>query len=84
MQLYYESGVTLRLKQYKFFAETMDYPAHVIELNCLELVQQTTDAVAKLEQLSTPTELRSVPGLCNDFWRFVPNVAHLTDLLAKS
>lgn len=66
-----------KLKQWCFFAETINYLGHVACPRRLEIVSYTTDAIRKL-QASTPlTELKSFCRLCNVFPRFVPDFARM-------
>lgn len=55
----------------------------VIEPIRLQLSEQNSDAVTKIEHPITETELRSFVALNNDFRRFVTNFAHLAVPLNK-
>lgn len=55
LRLLYKAGVTLDLKKYQLFAETIDYLSLVIRRGRLEHARYTTDAVTKLERPTTQT-----------------------------
>lgn len=57
--LHYEDRVTLKLKKYEFFAETIDYLGHFIRSGLLELAERTIHSVTKLENPTMSTEMRS-------------------------
>lgn len=44
---------------------------------------RTIDAVRKLEHPANLTEIRSILGLCNIFWRFVPKLARVSSRINK-
>lgn len=79
--LLYEAGVKLKLKNCKFVADIIDYLSHVTRPSYLKIAEHRTDAVGKLEQPTTQTELRSFLGLCNVFKRFVSSFARLAAAL---
>lgn len=52
LRILYNTAIALKLKSYKFFAESIDYISQIIRLGRLEHVKNTSEAVAKLERLT--------------------------------
>lgn len=72
LSLFYNAGVTFKLKKCDSFTETINYQGHVIRPRGLEFASHTTDAIRELQPPTSLTELRSFFGLCTVFRRFVP------------
>lgn len=81
LTLLYEAGVTLKVKKYKYFTETIDYLGHIIRPGHPKLALRTTDAVTRLKQPTTLAELRFFLDLYNVFWHFLPNYTRLAAYL---
>lgn len=77
------AGVTLKLKKFTFFMDTIDYLGHVIRLKRLEIANHTAEAIHGLRPPTSLTELRSFLGLFNVSRRFVPKFARLAAPLNK-
>jgi RNase H-like domain found in reverse transcriptase len=80
-------GLSLKLINYHFFKEAVDYLGHVIRPGKLAVAEKNTAALRNAPVPKTQTELRSFLGLCNVYRRFVPRfaavAAPLTSLLGK-
>lgn len=76
-RLRYKSGVTLKVKKRKLFAETIGYLGHVIWRGHLEIAEHSAVAVAKIEHPTVQTVLSSSFGLCYVFSRSVSKFARL-------
>lgn len=66
-------GFTLKLKNCSFFSAFIDYLGHVIRQGRLGLSEVTSISVRKLKDPTIMTGLIPFLGLCNVFYRFVPN-----------
>jgi RNase H-like domain found in reverse transcriptase len=81
------SGLSLKLKKFHFFSDTVDYLGHVIRPGHLCVAEKSTTALRTAPLPRTQTELRSFLGLCNVHRRFVPHfstlAAPLNTLLCK-
>lgn len=67
------SGLTLKLKNWKFFADNSDYLGYVIRPGKRGVTSNTTDAIGGMKYHTTISLLRSFLGLCNVLRRLVPN-----------
>jgi hypothetical protein len=61
----YSAGLSLNLKQCKFFQESVDYLGHVIRPGKLAVAEKNTKALKTARPPTTQSELRSFLGLCN-------------------
>lgn len=61
----YDAVATLKLKKCRFLAENIDYLGHVNRPGHQVLAEYSTDAVVKLGNAITQTELRSSLGMRN-------------------
>lgn len=62
-----DAGVTLKLKNICFFAETVDYLGNFVRPKSSKILSHTLDAICELRQLTLLTKLRSFFWLCNVF-----------------
>lgn len=65
------------------FAKQLDYLSHLIKPGNLEAANHTSDGIWRLQVPTTLLELRSFPGLCNVFTRFVSDLARIASTLSK-
>jgi RNase H-like domain found in reverse transcriptase len=81
------AGVSLKLSKFNFFQPSVDYLGHVVHPGKLAVASKNVAAFARAEHPRTRIELRSFPGMCNVYRKFVPNFANsaapLTNLLNK-
>ena len=70
-----EAGFSLKLKKCMFFAKFVDDIGRVIRPGRLEVATKNTDAMKCFKEPIMQTELRSFPGFCDVYGRFVPNFA---------
>lgn len=75
--------MTLKLKKYHFFSESIDYLGHVIAPGKLQAAKMTTQAIESLRYVEDISEMRSFLGLCNVYRRFVPCFAKNAAFLNK-
>lgn len=69
------------MRKCKFFSGTVDYLGHVVRPGRLKVAAKNTGSIAKATYPTTQTELRSFPGMCNVYHRFVRNFEHMVALL---
>lgn len=62
-----DASVTLKLRKYIIFNKTIDYLGLIISQKRLVFASHTTSALRKLQTPTSPTKLRSFPGLCKVF-----------------
>lgn len=74
------AGVTLKLKNFRFSTNTVDYLGHIITPRRLDIALHRTVAVCGIKEPASLTLRRSFLGLCNIFGRFVPNFKNLAIL----
>lgn len=72
-----EAGVTLKLKQCRFFTEIFDYSRHVIRPGNLEIASHATDTIWRLQSPANMTEFRWFLGLWDVFRQSVLIVSKL-------
>lgn len=83
LRLLYKAEITLKPRKCRFFAEASYYLEHVIRPGHLEIAEDPTDVITKLEQPTLKTEFCSFSGLCKLLLCFVPNFANLEAVLNK-
>jgi hypothetical protein len=69
------SGLSLKLKKYHLFSETVDYLGHVIRPRRLGVAEKNTTALKTAPLPRTQTELISFLWLYNVCKRFVPQLS---------
>lgn len=77
------AGIASRLKKYSFLAEKVSIQGHVIASGKLAIAEPATNAIRKLQYLTTQTETCSFFRLCNIFRQFIPNVSRVAAPLNK-
>lgn len=63
----------LKLKNYFFFLEAIDFHGHVITHRRLHIATMEIDAVRNLKYPTTTSKQRSFLGLCNLYRLLVPD-----------
>jgi hypothetical protein len=73
----YRAGLSLNMKKFHIFKETVSYLGHVIHPGKLSVAGKNTSALKTSKFPTTQSELRSFLGLCNVYRRFVPGFANI-------
>lgn len=79
-----DTANTIRLKQCKFFTETINYLSHVIRPSCEGIVLLALGTIRGLQLLTNLTEMKPFLNLCNVLRRFIPNIARIAALSIQS
>lgn len=77
LSLLCNADVTIKLKNFELFSNTINHLAHVIHFGQLADSQHNKDAVRDLKRPTSSMELRSFRGFCNVSRRFVPNIPRI-------
>lgn len=68
---------TLKLNNCSFSLEWPDYLGDLFRPKWFEIGYTTTEEIQQLKVFKNPTELRSLPGTCDVFRRFVLKLSHI-------
>lgn len=71
LRLLRKAEVTMKLKMYSVFTNTIDSLGHAIQPRRLKIALHTIDVIKKLKPPKHIPKLRSFLGLCNAFRRLV-------------
>ena len=72
-----QEGLPLKLKNCKFFQDSVEYLGHVIRPGELVFNPKNVSALAEAKPPRTQTKLRSFLGMCNVYRRFVDHFAKI-------
>lgn len=80
-QLLHDAGVTLQLRKFVFFQDSIDYLGRIVRPDRLSVVSKTCDAVQQAGPPTTQTEILSFLCLYNIYRRFLPSFARIASPL---
>ena len=77
------AGVTLNEAKCEFNKQCITFLGHVIDSNGISQDPEKTEAITKMKQPQTTTELRRFLGMVNQLSRFTPNIAEISQPLRE-
>ena len=83
LEILRQAGMTLKLKKFHFFTNSVNYPGHVIRPGTLEVSEKNIVAIRAAVPQKNQTQLRSFLGLYNVHRRSVPRFARLARPLTE-
>jgi len=78
-----KAGVSLRPSKCHLFQQEVEYLGHVFLPGQLLVNQNNIKSLAQALPPRNQTELKSFLGMCNVYWRFVKDYAHIAKPLTK-
>lgn len=77
LSLLCDASVTLKLKNYRFITDAIDYLSHVIRPRRHEIATYTTNVIRRLQQRKSLTKPCSFLRLCILFQSYVPSIVRI-------
>jgi len=77
------AGVSLRPSKCHMFQQEVEYLGHVVRPGQLLVSQKNIKSLAQALHRRNQTELKSFLGMCNVYWRFIKDYAHISRSLTK-